>query len=93
LRGRANHDRRYPQGRAARRIDVREGDALDVEDLSDVSVVLLYISDHFNMLIRPVLWRELKVGSRIVSHRFLMGDWPPDKTITADPGGFYELHL
>jgi len=58
LRGRANHDRRYPQGRAARRIDVREGDALDVEDLSDVSVVLLYISDHFNMLIRPVLWRE-----------------------------------
>jgi uncharacterized protein (TIGR03000 family) len=79
----------------ADRIDVREGDALDVEDLSDVSVVFLYMGDHFNLLIRPVLWRELKVGSRIVSHRFTMGDWQPDKTITvsSDDGGFYDLHL
>ena len=78
----------------ADRIDVREGDALDVRNLSDVSVVFLYMGDHFNMLIRPVLWRELKVGSRIVSHRFTMGDWPSDKTIsvTTDEGVF-ELHL
>jgi precorrin-6B methylase 2 len=79
----------------ANRIDVREGDALDVKNLSDVSVVFLYMGDHFNLLVRPVLWRELKVGSRIVSHRFTMGDWPPDKTIsvTSDLGGIYELHL
>jgi uncharacterized protein (TIGR03000 family) len=76
----------------ADRIEVREGDALDVEDLSDVSVVFLYMGDHFNLLLRPVLWRELKVGSRIVSHRFTMGDWPPDRTITAGDD-FYELHL
>jgi precorrin-6B methylase 2 len=76
----------------ADRIDVREGDALDVKDLSDVSVVFLYMGDHFNLLIRPVLWRELKVGSRIVSHRFGMGDWQPDKTITVGDG-VYELHL
>jgi uncharacterized protein (TIGR03000 family) len=75
----------------ADRIDVREGDALDVKDLSDVSVVFLYMGDHFDLLIRPVLWRDLKVGSRIVSHRFGMGDWPPDKTITVGDG--YELHL
>jgi uncharacterized protein (TIGR03000 family) len=66
----------------ASRIDVREGDALDVKDLSDVSVVFLYMGDHFNLLVRPVLWRELKVGSRIVSHRFTMGDWKPDKTVS-----------
>ena len=78
----------------ADRIDVREGDALDVKNLSDVSVVLLYMGDHFNMLIRPVLWRELKTGSRIVSHRFLMGDWPPDKTITLSTvEGVFDLHL
>lgn len=77
----------------ADRIAVREGDALDVKDLSDVSVVLLYMGDHFNLLIRPVLWRDLKVGSRIVSHRFGMGDWQPDKTITVSDSGFYELHL
>jgi uncharacterized protein (TIGR03000 family) len=79
----------------ADRIDVREGDALDVKDLSEVSLVLLYMGDHFNLLIRPVLWRELKVGSRIVSHRFTMGDWTPDKTVTVTSSdGFpYELHL
>jgi len=78
----------------ANRIDVREGDALDVKNLSDVSVVFLYMGDHFNMLIRPVLWRELKVGSRIVSHRFTMGDWKPDRTISvSSDDGVYDLHL
>ena len=78
----------------AGKIDVREGDALDVKNLSDVSVVFLYMGDHFNMLIRPVLWRELKTGSRIVSHRFLMGDWQPDRTISVSTDeGIYELHL
>ena len=78
----------------ANRIDVREGDALDVRNLSDVSVVFLYMGDHFNMLVRPVLWRELKVGSRIVSHRFTMGDWESDKTITmSTEQGVFELHL
>ena len=79
----------------ADRIDVREGDALDVKQLSDVTVVLLYMGEHFNMLIRPVLWRELPVGARVVSHRFTMEDWKADESIavTSDDGGFYELHL
>jgi uncharacterized protein (TIGR03000 family) len=79
----------------ADRIEIRHGDALDIKDLSSATVVLLYMGDHFNMLIRPHLWRELKVGSRIVSHRFKMGDWEPDKTIhvTSAEGGDYELHL
>jgi uncharacterized protein (TIGR03000 family) len=77
------------------RIDVRLGDALDVKDLSDVTVVFLYMGEHFNLLIRPVLWRDLKVGSRIVSHRFFMGDWTPDRTISvySDEGGEFDLHL
>jgi uncharacterized protein (TIGR03000 family) len=77
------------------RIDVRLGDALDVKDLSEVTVVFLYMGDHFNLLIRPVLWRDLKVGSRVVSHRFTMGDWAPDRTISvpSDEGGEYQLHV
>jgi uncharacterized protein (TIGR03000 family) len=79
----------------ADRIEVREGDALDVKELTDVSVVMLYMGDHFDMLIRPVLWRDLKVGSRIVSHRFTMGDWPPDRTVnlTTSDGGYFDVHL
>jgi uncharacterized protein (TIGR03000 family) len=76
-------------------IEIRLGDALDIRDLSSATVVLLYMGDHFNMLIRPNLWKELKVGARVVSHRFTMGDWKPDKTVTVSSaeGGDYELHL
>ena len=79
----------------AERIDVRHGDALDLKDLSQVSVVLLYMGEHFNLLIRPVLWRDLKVGSRVVSHAFGMGDWKPDQAIyfESDQGGAYQLYL
>lgn len=79
----------------ADKIEIRLGDALDIKDLSAATVVLLYMGDHFNLLIRPNLWKHLKVGSRIVSHRFKMADWEPDKTILVNSreGGEYELHL
>ena len=64
------------------RIEIRQGDALDIRDLSEATVVFLYMGDHFNLLIRPHLWRELKVGARVVSHRFTMGDWKPDRTVS-----------
>ena len=77
------------------RVEIRLGDALDIRDLSDATVVFLYMGDHFNMLIRPILWKQLKVGTRVVSHRFKMGDWPPDKTVSVGgrEGWDYELHL
>ncbi|MGH9385160.1 MAG: TIGR03000 domain-containing protein [Vicinamibacterales bacterium] len=78
------------------KIEIRLGDALDIKDLSQATVVFLYMGDHFNMLIRPILWRELEVGARVVSHRFTMGDWKPDKTVIVssdEGGGEYELHL
>ena len=77
------------------RIDVRLGDALDVSDLSEVTVVFLYMGEQFDLLIRPVLWRNLKVGSRVVSHQFTMGDWAPDRTIIVTTGESddYFVHL
>ena len=77
-----------------KKVEIRLGDALDIPDLSSASVVFLYMGDHFNLLIRPNLWKHLKVGSRIVSHRFTMGDWKPDQTISMSVDDFeYELHL
>jgi len=78
------------------KIDIRLGDALEQPDLGSMTVVLLYMGDHFNMLIRPYLWKQLPVGARVVSHRFLMGDdWPPEKTVTVNDeyGTGYEVHL
>ena len=45
--------------------------------------------------IRPVFGKQLKPGTRIVSHRFVFGDWAPDKTITVmgHDGDEYKLHL
>ena len=54
---------------------------LKIKDLSDATVVMLYMGDDLNLQLRPILQKTLKPGSRIVSHRFTMGDWKPDKTI------------
>ena len=51
-------------------------------DLSPASVVTLYLSPSTNLRIREKLRRELKPGTRIVSHRFDMGDWKPEQERT-----------
>ena len=66
------------------KVEIREGDALQVKDLSEATVVTLYMSDEFNKLLMPILQKQLKPGARIVSHRFLMGDWKPVKSVTVD---------
>ena len=79
------------------KIEIREGDALDQKDYNEATVVMLYMGDEFNSLIRPILLRELKVGARIVSHRFTFEkkDWNPDETknITGVDGDDYEIHI
>lgn len=49
-------------------------------DFSEASVVTLYLLPEVNRALRPILWRQLKIGTRIVSHDFDMGpEWPPEK--------------
>src|SRR5581483_2130835 len=43
-------------------------------DLSDATVLTLYLSNSINMRLRGIL-EKLKPGTRIVSHRFTFGDW------------------
>lgn len=53
-------------------------------DFKEASVVTLYLLERLNEKLKPKLLRELKPGSRIVSHAFGMGDWPPEKTQDVD---------
>ncbi len=53
-------------------------------DISDASVVTLYLLNSLNEKLRPKLLAELKPGTRIVSHAFAMGDWKPEKTAEID---------
>ena len=49
-------------------------------DFSEATVVMLYLLPEVNLALRPLLWRQLRVGTRVVSHDFDMGpDWPPDE--------------
>ena len=50
-------------------------------DFRDATVVTLYLQPLLNVKLRPKLWAELKPGTRIVSHQFDMGDWPPEKKL------------
>src|SRR5262249_33384167 len=77
------------------KVEFRIGDVLKIKDLQEANVVLLYMGDDVNLRLRPILQKTLKPGSRIVSHRFKMGDWEPDKTekFRAEDGNEYEIHL
>jgi len=53
-------------------------------DLSPASVVTIYLLPEVNMMVRPKLLATLKPGTRIVSHDYDMGDWPPDLSLVMD---------
>ena len=49
-------------------------------DFSAASVVTMYLLPSVNLKLRPRLLKELKPGTRLVSHDFHMGDWAPQTT-------------
>jgi SAM-dependent methyltransferase len=49
-------------------------------DFSPATVVTMYLLPAVNLKLRPRLQKELKPGTRIVSHDFDMGDWTPQAT-------------
>jgi SAM-dependent methyltransferase len=65
------------------RAKIVQGDLFEYE-IKDANVVTLYLLPRLNLKLRPRLWKELKVGSRVVSNSFDMGDWKPDQTIDVD---------
>ena len=62
------------------RVRFRQGDLFEA-DISEATVVTLYLLPDINMDLRDKLRRDLAPGSRIVSHAFAMGDWKPDKIV------------
>jgi precorrin-6B methylase 2 len=75
--------------------DFRVEDALHT-DVSSATVVTLFIGSEGNAKLRPILQKQLKRGSRIVSHAFSMGpEWPPDRVdrFTSHDGDSVTLYL
>jgi SAM-dependent methyltransferase len=72
-------------------VEFREQDAFTV-DVSPATVVTLYMLPEFNAKLRPILDRELKPGSRVVSHDFAIQGWVPDK-IENVKGDLFHDHI
>jgi hypothetical protein len=60
-------------------------------DISEATVVMLYLYPEVNLKLRSKLLRELKPGTRIVSHSHDMGSWEPDQTQVASNG--HRIHF
>ncbi len=67
----------------ADRVAFYERDLYDT-DLSGASVVTIYLLPEVNLMVRPKLLATLKAGTRVVSHDYNMGDWPPDEQMVLD---------
>ncbi len=76
------------------KVEFRLGDVMKIPDFDKATVVTTYLADELNEQLAPILKKHLKPGSRIVSHRFLMGKWKPEKTekLTVD-GEEFLIHL
>ena len=59
-------------------VEFRAQDAFTV-DVSPATVVTLYMLPEFNAKLRPILDRQLRPGSRVVSHDYPIEGWVPDK--------------
>lgn len=75
-------------------VTFRVEDALTT-DVSDATVVTLYLVSALNVKLRPRLTAQLRPGARVVSHNFPMGDWEPDRVevFTSADGQSRTLYL
>ena len=66
-----------------KKVKFYEGNLFDF-DFSKASVLTLYLLPDVNLQLMPKILKEMKPGSRVVSHAFDMGNWKPDKEISVD---------
>ncbi len=57
--------------------EFRQGDLFQM-DFSDATILVMYLFPDVNLKLRPKI-QALPKGTRVISHRFDMGDWEPDK--------------
>jgi len=62
------------------RTRIVQGDVFE-SDFRDATVVTLYLRPELNLRLLPKLLKDLKPGTRIVSHAFTMGSCKPEQTL------------
>jgi hypothetical protein len=74
--------------RVADKVEFRKQDLFET-DLSQATVLTMYLLPRVNLQLRPRILNKLKPGTRVVSHSFDMGDWKPDQKIIVDGRPIY----
>jgi len=72
----------------ADRVTFRQGDLFDA-DISEATVVTLYLLPTINLRLRPKLFEELAPGTRVVSHDFDMDEWEHEERIEVGNSAIY----
>jgi len=62
------------------RVRIIQGDLFEA-NISEATVVTLYLLPSLNQKLMPKLMKELRPGTRVVSHAFDMGDWKPEQEL------------
>lgn len=62
------------------KVKIVEGDLFELP-IGEATVVTLYLLPSLNEKLIPKFEKELKPGTRIVSHSFKMGEWEPEQTV------------
>lgn len=63
-------------------VEFVQGDLFQM-DFSEATVLTMYLLESINLHLRPIIFEQLRPGTRVVSHVFSMGTWKPDRTIVA----------
>ena len=64
---------------------------VQVADIKRATVLTLYLLPGMMTTLRPRFLKELRPGTRIVSHDFDLGDWKPDRTIEVETPEKYDI--
>ncbi len=70
-------------GGVEERVEFRQADVF-AADFREATVVTLFLFPEMLLRLRPRLLAMLAPGTRIVSHRFDLGDWPPERRVDVD---------
>lgn len=73
--------------RVADRVRFVQGDIFEY-DFREATVVTLYLLTTLNVKLRPRIL-EMRPGTRVASHMFRMGDWPPDESARVGSSDVY----
>jgi precorrin-6B methylase 2 len=76
------------KARVGDRVRFVNGDLFEA-DLRDATVITLYLLPALNLKLLPKLLKEVKPGTRVVSHAFDMGSWKPEQTLQVGTRSVY----